>query len=362
MNIIFRVDASIEMGIGHVMRCLTLADALKVGGAQCQFVCREHSGNLLNQIAERGYQVHALPIKGSSQSEIEAASLAHAPWLGSDWMSDAQQTGKYIGNQTVDWLIADHYSLDERWERQLRTNCRKIMVIDDLADRNHDCDLLLDQTYGRNYQDYFLLVPESCELLCGTQHALLRPEFAQWRESSLRRRTGGFEHLLINLGGVDKENITGQVLDALQQVSLPQKCRITVIMGSSAPWVGSVSLKAEGLPWPTELKIGVNNIAEIMASADLSIGAAGTTSWERCCLGLPTLILVVADNQKLSARELEKSGSVLRLECLDMVSGIETFLLSIKANKTLLIELSKSAAKVCDGIGCDKVVAKLKEV
>jgi len=152
MRIAFRTDASSQIGTGHAMRCLTLADALREQDAECQFVCREHEGHLMGYIRSRGHDTHALPrTRPSSSFESD---LAHASWLGVDWQTDAAQTRQALGNAALDWLIVDHYALDRPWESALRSSCKRIMVIDDLADRQHDCDLLLDQNYGSSAERY----------------------------------------------------------------------------------------------------------------------------------------------------------------------------------------------------------------
>ena len=205
------------MGTGHVMRCLTLADALSQRGAECEFICREHPGHLNALITQRGYRAPPLCMLNSRNFRGQQCWwLAHAHWLGATQEEDCQACAPLIQSVQPDWLIVDHYALDERWQKEMRPFCQKIMVIDDLADRQHDCDLLLDQTFGRNSEDYKPFVPEHCQVLCGAEYALLRPEFAQWRAYSLKRRENGqLEHLLINLGGVDKDNISTQILQAL---------------------------------------------------------------------------------------------------------------------------------------------------
>ena len=289
--IFFRTDASLIMGSGHVMRCLTLADALRVQGAQCHFISREHSGHLLEVIRQRGHTVTALPA-GNPISAMTANVVpqpAHAAWLGCDWQTDALQTGAILTDLKPDWLVVDHYALDQRWEEAVTPQCRKLLVIDDLADRAHNCDLLLDQNLGRKSEHYAPLVTAQCQVLTGPQYALLRPEFAALRPYSLQRRQAqpALRQLLITMGGVDQPNATGKVLQALKTCALPQESRITVVMGLTAPWLQNVRELAAQMPWPTEVVISVGDMARRMADSDLAIGAAGSTSWERCCLHLP---------------------------------------------------------------------------
>lgn len=362
MKIAFRCDASIQIGTGHVMRCLTLADALAEQGAQCYFICREHSGHLLDMVRQRGYIGYGLPLEKELHLDDKSEpKLAHENWLGSTQQHDAELCSQILKAVQPDWLVVDHYALDIRWESQLRPYCKKLMVIDDLADRQHDCDILLDQTFGRDSQDYLQWTPAGCQLLCGSHYALLRPEFAQWREYSLKRReTGQFQHLLVSLGGVDKDNLTTQLLKALQKTSLPSDCKITVVMGSTAPWVGTVEEQAALMQWPTEVKRGVSNMAELMANSDLAIGAAGSTSWERCCLGLPTIMLVLAENQKTIALNLEKNCAALTVildTCfeLSILTAVNKFIVS----PVLLKEVSCASASILDGLGTNLVINKM---
>lgn len=310
LSVVFRVDASLTMGTGHVMRCLTLAEALATEGVECHFLCREHPGHLIEAIRSRGFQVDTLPMSPESMAPEEVSPLAHAAWLGASWQDDAQQCREGIDRLAPDWLVVDHYALDQRWEQRVLPQDCRLLVIDDLADRAHGADLLLDQNLGRQADDYAGLVPDHCTRLIGPRYALLRPEFARLRETSLARRTTRrLERLLISMGGIDKDNATGAVLSALRDCSLPKGCRISVVMGGNAPWLAQVKDQAVSMPWPTEVVVDVSDMAERMAQADLAIGAAGSTSWERCCLGLPTLLVVLADNQWSGAKALAAAGA-----------------------------------------------------
>jgi UDP-2,4-diacetamido-2,4,6-trideoxy-beta-L-altropyranose hydrolase len=363
MRIVFRTDASVQIGIGHVMRCLTLADALRANGADCRFICREHPGNLLKQIRQRGYAALGLPVSSDipmSRDNEDVAQSNHSAWLGSDWATDAAQTKVGAGETAVDWLIVDHYALDVRWERALRSMCRKLMVIDDLADRHHDCDLLLDQNLGRDATDYGELVPKDCAVLAGSRYALLRPEFAAQRDYSLHRRAiPKLEHLLITMGGVDQVDATGQILEMLMDCRLPEDCHITVVMGPHAPWLARVTLLAEQMPRPTEVKVNVHNMAELMADSDVAIGAAGSTSWERCCLGLPSLIGVFADNQRSIANALQLAGAAKEFGGMAGVAKINRMVTELFDDEDALASMSAYAAGVTDGCGTERVAARL---
>ncbi len=362
MKVIFRTDASVQIGTGHAMRCLTLADALRASGAECVFICREHKGNFIEQIRQRGYLVKELPVGDNKiiLNDLAASDKSdYSEWLGSDWSTDAAETKFGIGEAIVDWLIVDHYAIDARWERELHSICRKLMVIDDLADRPHDCDLLLDQNLGCITSDYSSLVPSDCIVLAGPCYALLRPEFAEFREYSLRRRTTSkIENLLITMGGVDQSDATGKILQSLTDCWLPKDIDITVVMGSHAPWLEQVKLIAAKMPHQPRVMINVQNMAELMANSDLAIGAAGSTSWERCSLGLPSLIGVFADNQKSIANALNLAGAAKKF---DGTGELITNIQDLYNNYELLANMSAHAAKVTDGCGTQRVIARFLE-
>jgi UDP-2,4-diacetamido-2,4,6-trideoxy-beta-L-altropyranose hydrolase len=361
----------LRIGIGHVMRCLTLADALKSKGATCQFICRAHEGNLIDLIRDRGHVAHALPVvKKSSEymltqsiCDAGSADLSHAPWLGSTQIDDAQACALILASQRPDWLVVDHYALDANWERAMSPHYRRLMVIDDLADRQHVCDLLLDQTFGRNTADYGPMVPADCRLLCGSQFALLRPDFAALRPYSLQRRAKpALRELLISMGGVDKDNATGRVLEALRTCSLPATCRITVVMGSTAPWLDAVRKQAlEDMPLPTRVLVGVSNMAQLMADSDLAIGAAGATSWERCCLGVPAIMLVLAENQSKVARGLmQAGGAVLLTQGPEAGAQLAAWFEVWRRDPAQLCRMGESAAGIVDGMGTNSVLEFLE--
>ena len=370
MRVVFRTDASLQIGSGHVMRCLTLADALKAQGADCRFISREHPGHLLELIRQRGYKVNrlaaeALPSHAATENIVFQArdaqqEPAHTAWLGSSWRADAQETAAILAGQQPDWLVVDHYALDQRWEEALAPHYRRLLVIDDLADRPHDCDLLLDQNLGRSPQHYATLVPEHCTVLAGPRYALLRPEFARLRQCSLQRRAQRpIERLLITMGGVDAGNATGRVLEALAACTLPSDCRITVVMGAAAPWLDQVRSLAKRLAVPTEVAVDVDDMAQRMADADLAIGAAGGTAWERCCLGLPTLVVVLAQNQWPGARALQQAGAAVLLgEASEIAHGLPPLMRDV-LDLQRLAGISAAASAVADGLGAERVMQSM---
>lgn len=311
----------------------------------------------MDLIQRRGYHANALPMGKADPSGSNAPLAGHAAWLGCGWHEDAEQTVVAVGDMQLDWLVVDHYALDARWERELRPLTQRIMVIDDLADRPHDADLLLDQNLGRTEHDYARLVPDQCRLLIGTRYALLRPEFARLREYSLgrRRRQPALKHLIISMGGVDSKNASGQVLDALQQTALSPECHVTVVMGGKAPWLASVREKADSSRWPCKIRVDVTDMAQLMADSDLAIGAAGTTAWERCCVGLPSISIMLADNQRAGAIALADAGAILLLdEQADLTHALTHAIESASGSENLQI-LGTAAAKITDGRGVKQI-------
>ena len=367
MKVIFRVDASLKMGTGHVMRCLTLADALRLGGADCQFICREHQGNMIEYIQNKGFRVHALTttlptlmILNETDESKNGTQLSHADWLGATQEQDALECATVIASLQPDWLIVDHYALDAYWETALQPYYRKLMVIDDLADRLHASDLLLDQTFGREPQAYQSWVSSESTVLCGSKFAMLRSEFSALRSYSLKRRESPkLQHLLITMGGVDNNNSTGKILEALKHSKLPERCRITVVMGANAPWLTDVRQKAGQLIWQTDVLVNVSNMAQLMADSDLAIGAAGSTSWERCCLGLPTLMVILADNQRAIAQALEDTGASKAITDLSSNVSTSKLIAELLADEQNLARMSLAARQVTDGRGTARLISYL---
>jgi UDP-2,4-diacetamido-2,4,6-trideoxy-beta-L-altropyranose hydrolase len=324
MNIAFRTDASLKIGSGHVMRCLTLADALKTIGASCRFICREHPGHLLDLIRQRGFEAIGLPstiLDGSKDGAVaDDTKLAHAAWLGSDWRNDAVQTLSSLHGELTDWLVVDHYAIDSCWEGALRPACRKLMVIDDLADRAHDCDLLLDQNWfgDETEKRYSNWVTEDCRCLLGPEYALLKPEYDQLRVL-MPPRDGIVRRVLVFLGGSDPTNQTKKVLDALMTGGL-EHLAVDVVVGVNHPDPEGISLQVAARP-ATVLLQDLPSLAGLMARADLMIGAGGSTTWERMCLGLPTIVISIADNQTATNVALMKAGYIEFVGYMDDVSG-----------------------------------------
>ena len=264
---------------------------------------------------------------------------------------------KVLSGHNVDWLVVDHYAIDRQWESALNASCRNLMVIDDLADRQHDCRLLVDQTFGRERQDYFGLVDSTAATLIGSRYALLREEFEQWREISLaRRKTPSLHRIMINMGGVDSQNFTEAIIDQLNEYEFFHQVEVLVIMGGRAMHLTSIMNKVKSLGENVTIQVDVKNMAEILAQTDIAIGSAGTSSWERCCLGVPTIQLVIAENQKFLAETLADNGVAVALNDInnlgDILSKADNWMKSTSIN----------AAKLTDGQGVEKVIDVMTKI
>lgn len=355
MEIAFRVDATSQIGTGHFMRCLTLADELRQRGAHIRFVSRDLPVHLRDMLATKGMELVALD---SDVGVLTTDELAHAHWLGASQAQDAKATIEALSDQTWDWLIVDHYALDTRWESALRGTAKRIMVIDDIADRKHDCDILLDQNFYVDMQTrYADKVPAHCQLLLGPRYALLRDEFRKLREQ-VKPRTGPVKRILVFFGGVDADNCTGQAINALAEMGV-EGLHVDVVIGVQHPNREEIEMNCVAREFVCHVQ--TNKMAELMAAADLAIGAGGSASWERCCLGLPALLVSLADNQVGIAKALDLSGCCIYLGAFKKVnaSAIKHEITELLSAHNRLEMISRRAFSLADGIGVDRVCQEL---
>ncbi len=314
---------------------------------------------MAEHISGLGYRVDLLSAKTSPPRAQLEGEYAH--WLGGTAAEDAVQTRQALVDGLLDWLVVDHYGLDLSWEREIRGRCSKrLLVIDDLANRGHLCDVLLDQNPGRVPADYDGLLPIECRRLVGPRYALLRPEFAAYRTQSLKRRIrSGVRRLMVTLGGMDKDHRTLDVLRALSACDLPAECRIVVVMGALAPGIAQVRDVAAGMQVPTEVRVGVTEMAVLMADSDVAIGAGGVTALERCCLGIPTLTIVVAENQRRGAEALAEQGAALLLDHglafeVGFKKAFDKF-----GDPAFLEKMQGVCASMVDGMGVNRVAEEM---
>ena len=361
-RVVIRVDASVEMGMGHLTRCISLANALAVDGTRTLFLMRSHAAALSGLIESNGHAVQLLPDPERADHDT-AAGTAHAHWLPVTWQRDAEETREAMRQAgAAGWLIVDHYALDARWEQMQRRDGLRILAIDDLADRAHDCDILLDQNLVPDMEArYRDRVRASCEQLLGPRYALLRPEFAEQR-GTLAARSGAVRRIVVCYGGSDPSNETAKTLAAIGCLA-SDSLSVDVVIGASNPHVEQVSRLCHELP-RTRLHRSANNMAELIGGADLAIGAGGVMSWERCCLGVPTVAVDIAANQVGALTALARAGALLYLGSAASVSK-EQMAASIGAllcDPARIRTMGAIALALVDGEGCSRVRASMRSV
>lgn len=351
MNVAFRADASAEMGAGHVMRCLCLADALRDRGATIRFVSRRLPEALRDVLAAHGHDVAVI---GDGAEPPPAGALTHARWLGTTQAADADATATALRERRWDWLVVDHYALDARWETSLRRRATQILAIDDIADRRHDCDALLDQNLhadmGGRYREH---VSTACQLLLGPRYALVRDEFTRTRRD-IRARTGAVARVLVSFGGSDTKNLTGAAIDALVDVGVQA---VDVVIGAAFPYRAEVEAACDRHDFVCH--VHSDRMAELMAAADVAVGGGGITTWERCCVGLPAIAVALAANQRDVIDEAARQGLVYAVEAPATPTALALHIRALLDNPRLREMLSRRGMEAVDGLGVDRVVRVL---
>lgn len=354
-HIAFRTDATSLIGTGHFMRCLTLALALKRRGSRVRFVSRNLPEHLRNMLVEK--DIGLVSLAGDLVPPSDG-DLAHSNWLGASQTQDAEATIKALSDQLWDWLVVDHYALDVRWESDLRGTAKQIMAIDDIADRQHDCDVLLDQNlYADMQMRYVDKVSVHCQLLLGPRYALLRDEFRVMREQ-IKPRSGVVKNILVFFGGVDAGNYTGLTLQALAGIT-HEDLHVDVVIGAQHPC--REQIQATCITHGYVCHVQTAKMAELMAKADLAIGAGGSASWERCCLGLPSLLVALAENQVDIAKALDSISACVYIGLAETVNflAIKDTVIKLLNSQDRLAIISKHAFSLIDGQGVNRVCLEL---
>ena len=342
-TIVIRTDASIAIHTGHVMMCLNLASHLRAKGYDILFICRSLQGNMTAFIRQEGFHVEEI--------------------LPSD--DDAAETVRVIQKlpSKPHLLVVDHYGIDRSWESSLRPHTQKILVIDDLANRFHDCDLLIDANYpSKDTRRYLSLTPHGCALMIGSEYALLKSDYAQCRAALMQRHYDQIHRVLVFFGGVDATNETAKTLKAIQTIN-DRTFAIDVVIGSSNEHREEIASLVNRMHHTT-LHVQTKNMPTLMAQADFSLGAGGTTTWERLCLGLPTIAICVADNQKESLEALSQEGLIEYLGPADKVSELKitTAIKGFLADPHRLRTLSERNASLVDGQGLSRVMHGIEKL
>lgn len=336
------------------MRCLTLADELKQRGAQVRFVSRNLPVHLRDMLVAKEMEFVLLESPVSAQV---ADDLAHAHWLGVSQAQDAQDTIQALSDQAWNWLIVDHYALDTRWEAALRDMCDGILVVDDLADRQHDCDVLLDPNFYVDMERRYVgQVPAHCRLLLGPSYALLRDEFRRLR-AQVKPRTGQVKRVMVFFGGVDANNYTERAIHVLASTGIGGLI-VDVVIG--AQHAHGTEIEAVCLKHNFNCHVQTDRIAELMAMADLAIGAGGSATWERCSLGLPSLTICAAANQQKQVADAASAGLLYAPELNgDLQMALDLHLRALVENSHLRQFVSCNAMQAVDVRGVSRIVAAI---
>lgn len=345
MFVVFRADSSIHTGTGHVTRCLALAERLRENSVEVRFISSDSRGNVIGLIEKGGFPVYRIPAHDAEANGIEEPEVM-AGILRCQSLSP-------------DWLVLDHYSADEKYESAFRPLAKRIMVIDDLADRRHDCDLLLDQNfYIEADTRYATWVAPDCRLLIGPGFAMLRGEFAEARTLCLPRSE--VTRILVFFGGTDPSCETLKVLEALSGISTP--LAIDVVVGRTNPRKAEIEERCASMV-SAAYHCQVNNMSELLSRADLSLGAGGSTSLERLCLGLPSIVASVAPNQVASCLDMHLEGLIEYLGEHKQVSSQmwRAAITDFMRDPARLTRMSERALKVVDGEGSTRVVEAMMQ-
>jgi UDP-2,4-diacetamido-2,4,6-trideoxy-beta-L-altropyranose hydrolase len=331
---LFRADASPQLGGGHVRRCLVLADALRRAGWTCTFAVAPGSAQLVPHLARSGH--HVVTVE-SQDAEASAG---------------ATKSG-------FDLAVIDHYGLDAEFERRCRAFAARILVIDDLAKRSHDCDFLLDPTLGRTAHHYRALVDDKTELLLGPAYALMEPTFSR-RRLMLPSAEPADNRVFVSFGAADPENMSGKTIAALRMTR--HAMRIDVAVGAGNPNAVALQKIAAHETAPANVAVDSKDIPGMMADATIAIGAGGGMAWERCCLGLPSLIVTIADNQSENAAALQEAGVARWLGkaetvSLEAIAHASAALLEDAAGRQAL---RAAALAMTDGLGANRAVSAIQ--
>ena len=348
-KIFIRVDSGVKIGAGHAMRCLSLAQALKKMNFELCFISKKTKGNISKLFVDKGFVVYYIQDNYSKSKKNEIIK------------NDANQTAKIIIKHQAEssWILVDHYDLDFKWEKSLRKYVNKIIVIDDLA-RKHDSDLLLDQNYNKNLKTrYDKLVPRKCIKLLGPKYALLRNEFSVLRKIVKPRKN--FKRILISFGGSDPTNETEKVLSAIKILKTKKQFlkEIYVVISNSNENKGKIKQLCNSIP-NTKFYQNVYNIGKLMCKADLAVGGGGSSTWERFCLGLPTIVSIVAYNQRETTKALAKKEYIINLGLAKNLSVKKYVKIFENLDIKKLRSISKNSLKVVDGNGSVRVAKKIK--
>ena len=357
-NFYIRADASPVIGTGHFVRCLNLARFLIKRDAEVTFISRSLGGDLNKRLISAGCRVIDLPSQNNSSNQ---SPDDYATWLGANEREDISQCLSLISDNEEFCIIVDHYGVNEEWLGKAKGSFRKVIVVDDLAERKLDVDLVINQNLGWTARDYEHLVGQETKLLLGPKYALLAENYSIARQKLDRSfKSDAPLRVLVSFGGADIENVTGKVAQVLEEMQTKHNLVVTIVVGPMNPNSNDLHAICQRSRGEIGLIEGVNNLVDAYASHDIAIGAVGGSSWERCCLGLPTIFVPIAENQKSAARKLDSSGAGILVDYESDQFGSDLLnALDQMSNLEIREEISQRALDICDGKGVTRLVDEL---
>ena len=378
MNILFRLDASKGIGNGHLIRCICLADRLRDIGAKATFLCRAEEEDDYDILIKSEHKLKLLKNKNSKDVQ------SYDSWLGVHWEQDAEEVKSFIDclDDDINLIIVDHYGIDARWHKKLRASCKQIFVIDDLVDRELDCDFLLNSSFSGQVEEYSkLLLNKKCKSFLGPDYALISPKYNHLRSKALikRKNNTSINEILVFLGSMDPKNYSGLAIEAIQSFQWRTPIEVNCILSSKSPSLelvrkqivtleddrddqslldsrASNQYQPEFIRPKITLHSDTENMEKFIFDADLCIGSGGNSAWERCVLGLPTFLTSIADNQIRNIQNItEKGAADFWKSKIDLLDLFKNYI----QNTEKLKLLEENAFNLCDGQGIERITSSM---
>ncbi|MDR2153309.1 MAG: UDP-2,4-diacetamido-2,4,6-trideoxy-beta-L-altropyranose hydrolase [Helicobacteraceae bacterium] len=345
MRVAIRVDSSAAIGYGHLSRTLNIALELRSRGFLVYFICRDFESSGVHWITAANFEVVKLP-QSRPPRVVANPKPKHLSWLGvslDEEIAVVQSALKERG--IVDWLLIDSYALDRRFESAMRTYTRKIAVLDDLADRAHECDLLIDGAFLREAGDYSSLVSKRCKLLCGSQYQPLRSDYGRFRALAMPRRFPP-KTVLVSMGGIDSIGLIAVALNALAK-SRFANAALVAVLSSRAPRIAEYQALGGKLGLKIDWRFDTDDMPLLILRSDLGVGALGVSAYERACLGLACVTAAAADNQRENLARLGAAGAVIAEETIGL--ALE------RLDEARFRRCERAAFEICDGLGAARI-------
>ena len=355
MIVAFRVDSSSLIGGGHLHRCINLAKTLRKNKIECIFICRKHLGNLNDLVTQNKFRLVELP----SVLKLDLSLKSYQKWLAVSWKKDLEQTQKALKKIKINLMVIDHYAIDYKWEKGISKLIPDLVIIDDLCNRKHYCEILIDYSPGRIISEYKGLLDKPVKSYLGHTYNLIGENFLKERLIFKKRKIKSIKNILITMGNFDHKKKIFQSLMAIEKTNLnKESIRVTIVLGKSKKNVNEIRGILNQLSYEIDLKYYVNNMHKIMRTADLAISACGTSIWELFCMGVPTIAVVIAKNQINNSQYIKRKRCALVIDNdLNFEANLISYINAIHDNKNLLNRFSLKGVNLIDGKGTQRVAS-----